>query len=126
MNVPLPEGYGDADLWAACAQVVLPAARRFRPDLILVSAGFDAVTGDPLGGCSVSPRCFGAITHELKLLAQELCRGRLLLALEGGYTIEALRDCVGEVAQTLSWPLPDVRSEAFSRSPSWFGAELPA
>lgn len=106
VNVPLPSGYGDAALWAACAEVLLPAARRFRPDLILVSAGFDAVAEDPLGGCRVSPQLFGALTVELRRMADELCAGRLLFALEGGYGSRGLRECVGEVVQALVEPDP--------------------
>ena len=85
INVALPGGYSGAALWAACEHVVLPAARAFKPDLILVSAGFDAAMGDPLGGCSVAPAAFGALATELRNLAAELCQGRLVLALEGGY-----------------------------------------
>jgi len=124
VNVPLPSGYGDAALWTACAEVLLPAARRFRPDLILVSAGFDAVAEDPLGGCRVTPRLFGALAAELRHMAAELCSGRLLLALEGGYEAKALRECIGEVVQALTDPEQlvggrDGTPEPFGVPPPW-------
>lgn len=124
VNIPLPSGYGDAALWTACAEVLLPAARRFHPDLILVSAGFDAVAEDPLGGCRVSPRLFGALAAELRHVAAELCSGRLLLALEGGYEAKALRECIGEVVQALTDPEQlvggrDGTPEPFATPPPW-------
>lgn len=104
VNVAMPPGYGDACLWLACAKVLLPAARTFRPDLVLVSAGFDAVAGDPLGDATCTPNIFGQITRELKHLAQDLCHGRLLFGLEGGYASAGLAMCVGNVAQALLEP----------------------
>jgi len=124
VNIPLPSGYGDAALWTACAEVLLPAARRFRPDLILVSAGFDAVAEDPLGGCRVSPRLFGSLAAELRHVAAELCSGRLILALEGGYEAKALRECLGEVVQALTDPEQlvggrDGTPDPFATPPPW-------
>jgi len=104
INVPLEAGYSDACLWLACSEVLLPAARRFQPDLILVSAGVDAVEGDPLGGCMLTSKCLGQITSELCALAEELCDGRLVLSLEGGYSEEVLRDSVGEIFDALLMP----------------------
>lgn len=125
VNIPLPEGYGDACLWAACAEVLLPAARRFRPDLILVSAGFDAAAEDPLGGGSCSARGFGAITRELVGLAAELCDGRILLALEGGYSLEALMACIGEVGHALVDSPPRLGGTPFGEAPAWLGSAVP-
>lgn len=123
VNVALSGSFGDAALWAASAEVLAPAARAFRPDLILVSAGFDAVTGDPLGGCDVAPRLFGALTREICALAEELCEGRVLFGLEGGYHLEALADCIEEVAQALldapAGPRPEAEPAAFAQQPAW-------
>ena len=77
---------GDAEYLAAFTQIILPIAREFAPDLILVSAGFDAAVNDPLGGCCVTPEGFGHMTHLLSSLAN----GRLILALEGGYNITSV------------------------------------
>lgn len=101
VNVALPESFGDLAIWTACAQVLLPAARSFRPDLILVSAGFDAAAGDPIGRCDVTPRCFGLLTLELRRLAAEVSDSRIIFALEGGYNVDVLADCVEEVAMAL-------------------------
>ncbi|XP_065509369.1 histone deacetylase 6 isoform X2 [Caloenas nicobarica] len=86
---------GDADYLAAMTRLVLPVALQFAPQLVLVSAGFDAGRGDPLGGCLVSPQTFGLMTHLLGALAG----GRLVLVLEGGYnlgvTAEGVAQCLG-------------------------------
>lgn len=101
VNVALPEGFGDLALWSACAQVLVPAVRSFKPDLVLVSAGFDAAEGDPLGGCSVTPQFFGLLTQEIVKLAAESARGRVLLVLEGGYNVDVLAECVEDVMVAL-------------------------
>ena len=97
----LPEGYTDACLLRACQEVLLPAARRFGPDLILVSAGFDASEWDPIGEAKCTAEGFGRITKVLRGMAEILCNGRLLLALEGGYDAAALASSIGSVATTL-------------------------
>ncbi|PIO38101.1 hypothetical protein AB205_0063270 [Aquarana catesbeiana] len=81
---------GDAEYLAAFRTVVLPIAREFSPDVVLVSAGFDAVEGhpSPLGGYNVSAKCFGYLTKQL----MELAAGRVVLALEGGHDLTAICD----------------------------------
>jgi len=125
INVALPQGYGGAALWSVCANVVVPAARSFKPDLIVVSAGFDAARGDPLGGCAVPPQAFGALTAELRALAWEVAGGRLLMALEGGYHLEVLPDCVEEVARALVQDF-DIEGGAdpFAEPPAWLEGSL--
>jgi histone deacetylase 6 len=86
VNIPWPAGMGDGDYLAAFDRVLLPIARQFRPDLVLVSAGFDAGVGDPLGSMEVTPAGFAQMARRL----QDLARGRLVLALEGGYNLETL------------------------------------
>uniref|UniRef100_A0A3P8U9A2 Protein deacetylase HDAC6 n=1 Tax=Amphiprion percula TaxID=161767 RepID=A0A3P8U9A2_AMPPE len=75
----------DADYITAFQHVLLPVAYEFQPQLVLVSAGFDAAVGDPKGKMCVSPQCFHVLTHMLMSLAE----GRLVLALEGGYNLQA-------------------------------------
>ncbi len=94
VNVPLGGGQGDAAYEAIFRSVLVPVARAFRPDIILVSAGYDICYQDPLGGMAVTPDGFRGIVRVLKGLAAELCEGRLLLSLEGGYSLEGLRDGV--------------------------------
>jgi acetoin utilization deacetylase AcuC-like enzyme len=86
VNVPWPAGMGDAEYLAVFDRVLLPIARSFRPEIVLVSAGFDAAEGDLLGQMRVTPDGFAAMTARLRTLAG----GRLLLALEGGYNLKAI------------------------------------
>ncbi|XP_012543899.2 histone deacetylase 6 isoform X1 [Bombyx mori] len=87
INIPWNKrGMGDAEYMAAFTQVVLPIAHEYNPDLVIVSAGFDACVGDPLGGCKVTPECYGRMTQLLRGLAG----GRVVLCLEGGYNTTAI------------------------------------
>ncbi len=89
-NVPLPAGTGD-DGYRAAFDGVLPAfARGFEPDLILVSAGYDAHYADPLGQMAVTTGGFAMLTGIVCRLADELCGRRLAFVLEGGYDLDAL------------------------------------
>jgi acetoin utilization deacetylase AcuC-like enzyme len=94
LNVPLPPGAGDADILAAFEQKLVPAARRFRPDFILVSAGFDGMRRDLLGQFDITPDGYAAITRIIVRLADELCQGRVVSVLEGGYRLDGLADSV--------------------------------
>ncbi|XP_071547214.1 uncharacterized protein HDAC6 isoform X2 [Panulirus ornatus] len=105
-NVNIPwnkSGMGDAEYMSAMLQVVLPIAYQYDPQLVLVSAGFDAARGDPLGGCYVTPECYGHMTHLLSGLAG----GHLVLALEGGYNLNTISFCMTMCAKALLGdPLP--------------------
>ena len=101
INVPLPPGTRDPDLLAAYHCLLAPVAREFRPDLILVSAGFDIHARDHLAGWHATEAGCAALTRLVLDLAAELCGGRLVLVLEGGYELTALRDCVGAVLDEL-------------------------
>ncbi len=90
VNVPLPAGTGDAGYAEAIDERIVPALRDFRPDVLLLSAGFDAWRGDPLGGMRVSEEEFARWGALLGELARELCSGRSLAVLEGGYDLDAL------------------------------------
>ncbi|HVT59360.1 MAG TPA: histone deacetylase [Thermoanaerobaculia bacterium] len=90
LNVPLPAGTGDHGYAEAIQGRVLPALRRFAPDVLLISAGFDAWQGDPLGGMAVSEEGFARWGEWLGGLAAEACAGRTLSVLEGGYDLENL------------------------------------
>jgi acetoin utilization deacetylase AcuC-like enzyme len=81
---------GDAEILKAYQEQLGPAAREFKPEFILVSAGFDAAKGDSLGGLEVSPDGYLAMTRFIKGLAAELCKGRLVSTLEGGYSLKQL------------------------------------
>jgi acetoin utilization deacetylase AcuC-like enzyme len=90
VNVPLAGGVGDEGFARIFDEVVGPVAWRFQPQLILVSAGYDAHWDDPLAYMQLSIGGYAAIARALKDLAEELCDGRLLFTLEGGYHLEAL------------------------------------
>jgi acetoin utilization deacetylase AcuC-like enzyme len=94
LNVLLPKGAGDADLLKAYREQLAPAAAAFKPDFILISAGFDAAAGDLLGGLSVTPSGYSEMTRFVKELAATHCQGRLVSTLEGGYSLKQLPGCV--------------------------------
>ena len=82
-------GYGpfaDVEYLSAFDSIVIPAVTEFQPDLILISAGFDAGINDPIGECDVTPTGFGKMLEKLKVFAE----GRILLALEGGYNLQTI------------------------------------
>lgn len=92
-NLPLPGGSGGAQMWAAW-QPVLADLRARQPELILISAGFDAHHADPLAGLNWSTADFARLTRAICDLADECCAGRVVSSLEGGYDLDALADCV--------------------------------
>jgi len=89
-NVPLPAGVGDAGYARVFEEILVPLARRYQPQLILVSAGYDAHWTDPLGMMLLSVSGYAGLARVLVALADELCAGRLVLTLEGGYDLRAL------------------------------------
>jgi hypothetical protein len=93
---------GDAEYLLAFNQVVMPIATEFNPDLVFVSAGFDAARGDPLGGCLVTPECYARLTHMLCGLAE----GRVIMALEGGYNLTSISSSFAECAKVLLGDAP--------------------
>jgi acetoin utilization deacetylase AcuC-like enzyme len=97
INIPLPPGSGDAEYIRAVEEVIIPAARRFKPQLMLVSAGYDAHWADHLANMQLSISGYAELFRRVKGLADELCQGRLAVALEGGYNLNAL---AGGVAVT--------------------------
>lgn len=100
VNVPISAGSGDAAVMRAFQNILGPAARWFQPDLILVSAGFDAHSNDL--ALNMSYDGFGAMTRFVQDLADELCQGRLAMILEGGYNTESLAAGVHTVLRVLS------------------------
>ncbi len=101
INVPLPAGCGDGEYAQVFRRVVGPALRRFSPELILVSAGFDAHADDPLAQMQVSDEGFAAMAEDLAAIADEVCGGKLVLALEGGYHLDALVKSVARVFEAI-------------------------
>ncbi|MDA8018466.1 MAG: histone deacetylase [Thermoanaerobaculia bacterium] len=102
LNVPLSAGTGDEGFFAAFDQQMLPALRTWRPDAFLVSAGFDAWERDPLGGLQVGLEAFEAVGTRLGALADEVCGGRLVSLLEGGYDVSSLPELVASYCRGVS------------------------
>ncbi len=102
LNVPLPHSCGDADYLDVLRNVVQPRVYAFRPELILVSAGFDAHISDPLGSMSLTTNGYRQMTQTVKAWADELCGGRLILNLEGGYDPAALAQNAFQCAEVLA------------------------
>ncbi|XP_062975530.1 histone deacetylase 6 isoform X2 [Elgaria multicarinata webbii] len=88
---------GDPEYLAAFHQIVMPVCYEFNPELVLVSAGFDAARGDPLGGCLVSPECYAHMTHMLLGLAG----GKVAVVLEGGYNLESISESMTMCTRSL-------------------------
>ncbi len=90
INIPLPAGCGDGEYLRVFREIIIPAAGRFKPRLILVSAGYDAHWADELAMMQLTVTGFARMVKVIKGLAGELCRGRLIFSLEGGYNLAAL------------------------------------
>ena len=121
VNLPLPAGSGDAEYGQLFDELIVPILLEFDPELILVSAGFDAHTRDPLGSMNVSTATFGLFAARLRGVAEETCGGRLVIALEGGYDLEALGASVAQVAGVLL--APELPRDSFP-APSPAGRQL--
>ena len=93
-NAPLAAGDGGAEMRAAFEDRILPALNRFAPELIIVSAGFDAHERDPLGSLLMTADDFGWVTRQLLATAERCCEGRLVSVLEGGYDLVGLSESV--------------------------------
>jgi len=93
-NLPLAAATDRETIVSLFAQSLEDIAERFTPDLVLVSAGFDAHADDPISGLNLQPRDFGAMTGRIVALADKACRGRVVSALEGGYDLKSLGPCV--------------------------------
>lgn len=101
VNIPLPAGSDDSVYLRAFDEVVVPEIRNFAPELLLVSAGFDAHRDDPLAMMRVTTEGFRAMAEVARDLAAELCGGRLALVLEGGYNLPVLGEAVVTVLDVL-------------------------
>jgi acetoin utilization deacetylase AcuC-like enzyme len=97
LNIPLPAGCGDPEYVGVFQQLVAPAAIAFRPEMILISAGFDAHRDDPLASMNVTGRGYRSMTSIVRSLADDLCGGRLAFILEGGYSESGLIDGIESV-----------------------------
>ncbi len=101
LNVPLPAGCGDDESVAAFTDLIAPVADQFRPEIVLISAGFDADYRDPLAGMQATDAGFRAMTRVLMRVAEAHAAGRVAAILEGGYDLGALRSAIPAVLDEL-------------------------
>lgn len=116
LNLPFSQGAkGDGDYLAAFLHTVMPVAHQFNPELVLISGGFDAAKGDPLGGYHLSPALYAHLTH----LLMGLAGGRVILALEGGYNLTVIPECFAACLRAmLADPIPLLSQSTTNCSPA--------
>jgi acetoin utilization deacetylase AcuC-like enzyme len=101
LNFPLPDGTGDDTFVPIYSRIVAPVLEQYRPQLILVSAGFDGHYKDPLGGLNITRQGFASAAASLIRVAEACCDGRIGFVLEGGYSMQALEDCSRAVMEQM-------------------------
>jgi len=106
VNLPLAAGATDADYERVYAEIAWPILRAYKPELILVSAGFDAYKDDPLGGMRLEAECFGRLTSDIGAIADECCGGRVVAVTEGGYHLKGIADSLRAVIAALANDAP--------------------
>jgi len=128
VNFPMAAGWSDEEYLRAFNEVLVPVARRFQPQLILVSAGFDAHWADHLAMMRVSVKAFAQMVMILKELAAELCQGRLVFTLEGGYNLQVVTSSIKAVFDVFlgNSEIDDPLGEAEVRKPEGFDEHIEA
>jgi acetoin utilization deacetylase AcuC-like enzyme len=121
VNVGLPAGSGDAQYLAVFDEVLVPSLRRFKPDLVIVSAGFDAHEDDPLAGMRVTRAGFGAMAARVRAAVDDVAGGRLVVAMEGGYDLGGLAGGMSEVLGVLSAERVDGAPTSSAENPAPVG-----
>ena len=102
LNVPVPPGSGDDNYITIFQDILIPVLRDYAPELILISAGFDAHYLDPLGNIEITAEGFAALTNIIMDIAEETASGRIVSALEGGYSLEGLSESIVAHVQQLT------------------------
>jgi len=113
LNLPLPPGSGDAEYAQVFDEVIVPELRAYRPDLILISSGFDAFVDDPLAQQRVTTAGFRHMALAVRSVADEVCEGRMVALLEGGYDLRGVGACAGQLFDVLA--KDDISAERRSR-----------
>jgi acetoin utilization deacetylase AcuC-like enzyme len=117
VNIPLEVGATDDDYRVVFDEIVVPVLLRFAPDLVLVSAGFDAHERDPLAGMRLTATAFEAMTAALCQVAEECCGGRIMAVTEGGYNLRALAESMQAAVDALG---------SGARAPRWLSSSIPS
>jgi acetoin utilization deacetylase AcuC-like enzyme len=107
LNVPMMPGSGETDYRKAFEAQIMPAIAAFRPEFLLVSAGFDAHYQDPLGEIELSTGAFAWMSQQARTLAETLCGGRMVSLLEGGYHLEMLAECARVHVEQMAGLVPE-------------------
>jgi acetoin utilization deacetylase AcuC-like enzyme len=102
MNFPFPAGSGRREILGAIEKSLIPAADRFRPDLVMISAGFDSRIDDLLGGFTLTDDDFADLTRTVMAMAAKHAGGRIVSVLEGGYTLSGLASAAAAHVETLA------------------------
>ena len=111
LNVPLRPGAGDQAMLRAIDEIFTPAIEAYRPELLLISAGFDAHRDDPLGDLNVSVAGFAQMADRLCRLSEQFCENRVVAVLEGGYDVRALAESTAAVIAVLDGDSPEDAAE---------------
>ncbi len=106
VNAPFPAGFGDEEYLSVYDSILKPISLEYRPEFVLVSAGFDPYVHDPLGGMEVTGEGFGALAAVVQDIARLTCGGKVLITLEGGYNPQGLREGIRSVLNTLGRNTP--------------------
>jgi acetoin utilization deacetylase AcuC-like enzyme len=102
LNIPLPAGMGDAEFTHLYREIIGPVGREFRPQFVLVSAGFDAHHKDPLGAMRLTPIGYAALVKEILDIADESCDGKTVFSLEGGYDLAGLEESIVSALEVIT------------------------
>jgi acetoin utilization deacetylase AcuC-like enzyme len=102
LNLALPAGMGDAEFVQLYREIIGPVGREFRPQFVLVSAGFDAHHQDPLGGMQLTATGYAALVKEIMAIADESCDGKIVFSLEGGYSLSGLEESIVSVLEVIT------------------------
>jgi acetoin utilization deacetylase AcuC-like enzyme len=101
VNIPIPAGHGDTSYAQIYERIIWKVAEKFMPQLIMVSAGFDAHWDDPLASMRLSLAGYHHLDTQLIRMAQQFCTGKIIFMLEGGYNTDTLARGIGNIAHTL-------------------------
>ncbi|MCX8041762.1 MAG: histone deacetylase [Thermodesulfobacteriaceae bacterium] len=108
INFPLRGGCGDEDFWFLYYNLLRPIALQYKPQIVLVSAGFDSLEGDPLGGLDLTFKGLSGIITILKDIAQTCCNNKILFTLEGGYDLKNISEGIATIIKTLMLGTPQI------------------
>ncbi|MBI5897314.1 MAG: histone deacetylase, partial [Desulfobacterales bacterium] len=114
VNVPLDKGMGDSEFGRVIQRLVDPLARAYEPDMLLVSCGFDLYQHDRLAGLNGTPAGYAMLTRQLCRIADTVCGGRIAFLMEGGYSVQGIRECGRSVIQELCG-LPSMDAERLEK-----------